>query len=85
MTLLHSPVKLNNLKDQFEAIGIGIVGMTYDKPEIIQAFHEKWKIEYPVLRDVDRRHVEAWVSATRNMARALSPMGFLILAWCSYL
>ena len=57
-------MKLNNLKDQFEAIGIGIgigigiVGMTYDKPEIIQAFHEKWKIEYP--GDVDRRHVDAW-------------------------
>jgi|TARA_B100000315_G_C14548351_1_gene574424 peroxiredoxin len=53
-------VKLNDLKDQFEAIGVGIVGMTYDKPEIIRAFDEKWDIDFPVLKDVDRQHVEAW-------------------------
>ncbi len=53
-------MKLNDLKDEFEAIGVGVVGMTYDTPEIIQAFHEKWDIEYPVLKDVDRQHVEAW-------------------------
>jgi peroxiredoxin len=53
-------VKLNDLKDQFDAIGVGLVGMTYDKPEIIKAFDEKWEIDYPVLKDVDRQHVEAW-------------------------
>ena len=53
-------MKLNDLKDEFEAIGVGIAGMTYDKPEIIQEFHKKWEIEYPVLKDVDRQHVEAW-------------------------
>ena len=53
-------MKLNDLKDQFENIGVNVVGMTYDKPEIIQAFHEKWDIKYPVLKDVERQHVEAW-------------------------
>jgi peroxiredoxin len=53
-------VKLNDIRDQFEAIGVGVVGMTYDKPEFIQAFCQKWEIEYPFLRDVDRQHVEAW-------------------------
>ena len=53
-------VKLNDIKDDFEAIGVGVAGMTYDNPEIIQAFHEKWEIAYPLLRDVDRQHVEAW-------------------------
>ncbi len=53
-------MKLNDLKDQFDAIGVGLVGMTYDKPEIIKAFDEKWEIDYPVLKDVDRQHVEAW-------------------------
>lgn len=53
-------MKLNDIRDQFEAIGVGVVGMTYDKPEIIQAFHEEWDIGYPMLRDVDRQHVEAW-------------------------
>ncbi len=58
-------MKLNDLKDQFAAIGVGVVGMTYDKPEIIQEFHKKWEIEYPMLRDVERQHVEAW--GVRNM------------------
>ena len=53
-------MKLNDLKDQFDAIGVGIVGMTYDQPEIIQAFCSKWDIDYPMLRDVDLKHVEAW-------------------------
>ena len=53
-------MKLNDLQDEFEAIGVGVVGMTYDTPEIISAFVEKWEITYPVLKDVDRQHVEAW-------------------------
>lgn len=53
-------MKLNDIADQFEAIGVGVGGMTYDDPEHIQQFHEEWEIEYPVLRDVDRQHVEAW-------------------------
>ena len=53
-------MKLNDLRDEFEAIGVGVVGMTYDTPEIIQQFYEKWEIQYPVLRDVERVHVEAW-------------------------
>ena len=53
-------MKLNDLADEFENIGVGVVGMTYDKPEVIKAFHEKWNVSYPVLRDVERAHVEAW-------------------------
>ena len=53
-------MKLNDLKAEFDAIGVGIVGMTYDTPEIIKAFDEKWDINYPVLKDVERAHVEAW-------------------------
>ena len=41
-------------------MGVGIVGMTYDTPDVIQTFHAKWEINYPVLRDEDRQHVEAW-------------------------
>jgi len=53
-------VKLNDIKDQFAAIGIGIGGMTYDKPEIIKTFDEKWGIDFPVLKDVELQHVDAW-------------------------
>ena len=87
-------MKLNDIRDQFEAIGVGVVGMTYDKPEIIQQFHEKWEIEYPVLRDADRQHVEAW--GVRNEAYGegtfaygiphpgvvlLSPEGEILAKW----
>ena len=53
-------MKLNDIKEEFAAVGVGVVGMTYDTPEIIQAFDEKWEIDFPVLKDVDRQHVEAW-------------------------
>ena len=59
-------MKLNDLKAEFDAIGVGIVGMTYDTPEIIKAFDEKWDIDYPVLKDVEGAHVDAW--GVRNEA-----------------
>jgi len=67
-------VKLNNIKDQFEEIGVGVVGMTYDKPESIQAFQEKWEVGFPLLRDVDRQHVEAW--GIRNMEYGEGTFGY---------
>ncbi len=87
-------MKLNDLKDQFDALGVGIAGMTYDKPEIIQAFDKKWDINFPVLKDVEREHVEAW--QIRNQAYApgtfaygvpypgvvlLSPDGIILAKW----
>ncbi|XOV89838.1 MAG: peroxiredoxin family protein [Pseudomonadota bacterium] len=45
---------------QFEALGVGIVGMTYDDPDEIQQFSTKWKLQFPLLRDVDGQHVDAW-------------------------
>ena len=53
-------VKLNDIKEDFAAMGVGVAGMTYDKREIIQEFHEKWDIAYPLLRDEERQTVEAW-------------------------
>jgi peroxiredoxin len=53
-------VKLNDIQDQFENMGIRVAGMTYDKPEIIKAFDQKWDINYPVLKDINHQHVEAW-------------------------
>lgn len=53
-------MKLNDIKDKFEALGVNVVGMTYDKPEIREKFHKKWKLEFPLLHDVDRQHVDAW-------------------------
>jgi peroxiredoxin len=87
-------VKLNDLQDQFEAIGVGIVGMTYDTPEIIRAFDEKWDIDFPVLKDVDRQHVEAWGIRNQEYGPGtfaygvphpgvvlLSPVGEILAKW----
>ena len=67
-------MKLNDLKDQFDAINVGVVGMTYDSPEIIKAFDEKWGIRFPVLKDVDRQHVEAW--GVRNQEYGPGTFGY---------
>ena len=53
-------MKLNEVNGQFEALGIGVAGITYDDTELIQQFHDQWGLEFPLLRDVDRQHVEAW-------------------------
>ena len=53
-------VKLNDIRSDFQDIGVGVVGMTYDDPQIIREFHEKWALGYPLLRDVDGQHVDAW-------------------------
>ena len=53
-------VKLSDIKEDFAALGINVVGMTYDDPEIIQGFHAEWDLAYPLLRDVDGQHVDAW-------------------------
>lgn len=53
-------VQLTGIAEQFEEIGVGIVGMTYDDAEIIQAFHAEQELSFPLLRDVDAQHVNAW-------------------------
>ena len=53
-------VKLNDIQNKFEELGIAVAGMTYDAPEAIQKFHKRWDIKYPLLRDVEAQHVEAW-------------------------
>ena len=73
-------MKLNDLTAQFDALGVGLVGMTYDSPEIIQAFHQKWDIKFPVLKDVDRQHVDAW--GIRNQEYGPGTFGYGIPYQC---
>ena len=53
-------MKLSDIQDQFEDLGIAVVGMTYDDTEVILEFHQEWDLNFPILRDVDARHVDAW-------------------------
>ena len=47
-----------NLAD-FEAAGLNVVAMTYDAPELQQAFVAAHDISYPLLSDVDASSVKA--------------------------
>ena len=53
-------MKLNQLKSEFETIGINVAGMTYDDPKFITDFTQSSEIGFPLLRDVERAHVESW-------------------------
>lgn len=53
-------VKLSDIKNEFASIGVGVGGMTYDQPDIIKTFHDKWELTFPLLRDIDGQHVNAW-------------------------
>ena len=46
-------IQLQEYKAQFDAAGIGIVAITYDAPDLQQAFVDKWGIEYPLLHDME--------------------------------
>ncbi|MEP1593302.1 MAG: redoxin domain-containing protein, partial [Halieaceae bacterium] len=46
-------IQLQEQKSGFDEAGIGIVAMTYDAPELQQAFVDRHGIEYPLLHDVD--------------------------------
>ena len=46
-------VKLSDIQQKFEAIGVGVGGMTYDDVETIKTFHDKWGINYPLVGDID--------------------------------
>jgi peroxiredoxin len=68
-------VKLNEINGQFEALGVGVAGMTYDDPELIRQFHQEWAFDFPLLRDVDGQHVDAWGIRNEQYAEGSSAYG----------
>jgi len=46
-------VQLQQYKPDFDAAGIALVGITYDKPELQQQFIDKFGITIPLLSDID--------------------------------
>ena len=69
-------MKLNDLTTQFDALGVGVAGMTYDSLELIKEFDDKWDIKFPVLKDVDGQHVDAW--GIRNQEYGPGTFGYRI-------
>lgn len=41
-------------------LDVGVAGMTYDDLEVLAAFHAEHDLGYPLLRDENVRHVEAF-------------------------
>jgi peroxiredoxin len=52
-------VQLQENLDSFNQAGIAVVAMTYDAPELQQAFIDAQGISYPFLSDIDATSVQA--------------------------
>jgi peroxiredoxin len=52
-------VQLQQYQQDFKDAGIGIVALTYDAPDLQQAFVDKNNISYPFLSDIDATTVKA--------------------------
>lgn len=50
---MRQSIELQNMKQAFDDEGIAIVMMTYDSPDLQQAFIDRHSIEFPVLSDVN--------------------------------
>jgi hypothetical protein len=53
-------VKPSDIQDQFKDLGIAVWGVTNEDPGTILEFHQVWELNFPLLRDVDGQHVDAW-------------------------
>lgn len=52
-------MELNGWKDRFEAIGVTVVGMTYDDHEVLSEFASDQELGYALLSDPDGEYVAA--------------------------
>ena len=50
-------VQLEEWREQFEAAGVKVAGMTYDSVELLAAFHGEQSLGYPLLHDEEAEHV----------------------------
>ena len=54
--------------------------MTYDSLEILKGFHDSEGLGFPLLRDVDGQHVNAFGVPDEDMGRGIPRPGILWLA-----
>ena len=59
----------------FEAAGLSVVALTYDSPELQQAFIDEYGISYPFLSDIDARSVQALDILNTDYAPGDGPYG----------
>lgn len=68
-------VQLQENSELFVKAGISIVALTYDAPELQQAFIEAHQISYPLLSDVDAKSVIALDILNRSYQPGQSSYG----------
>lgn len=58
-------VQLASWKEKFAALDVNVAAMTYDDQSVLAKFHDDNRLGYPLLQDVDVKHVNAF--GIRNM------------------
>lgn len=53
---MHQLVQLDEWRERFEAVGVQVVGMTYDDLEVLASFHADRELGYPLLSDEGAKH-----------------------------
>ncbi len=53
-------MKLRDVQDDFEALGLGVAAITYDSAELQRTFLEQTGMHLTLLQDVGARHVNAY-------------------------
>jgi peroxiredoxin len=67
-------VQLAGWKDRFAELGVNVAGMTYDDQTVLAKFHAENELGYPMLQDVDVKHVDAY--GIRNMSYESGDRGY---------
>lgn len=68
-------MQLTELSDQIEAMGISIVTMTYDPVELLKNVQLDEDISFTLLRDENRKHVDAFGILNIDYAPDSRPYG----------
>ena len=53
-------VKLADWVERFDTLGVAVAGMTYDSRAALNKFHTERELPFPLLQDVEVRHVSAY-------------------------
>ena len=73
-------VQLEKQRSAFEAAGVKLAAMTYDSLEILREFHDHRDLGFPLLRDVEGKHVNAFGVPDEDLGRGIPLPGILWLA-----
>ncbi len=73
-------VQLENWRERFEGLGVNIAAMTYDSLDVLEGFHDSEGLGFPLLRDVDGQHVNAFGVPDENLGQGIPRPGIFWLA-----